>query len=68
MSELINRIQCPMGCKNALFNESTKIIVEGRNPLLLEAQGRMVIKVYTCQCCGNTFEMKQDTNSNKQVL
>jgi hypothetical protein len=68
MSELINRVQCPMGCKNALFTESTKIIVEGRNPLLLEAQGRTVIKVYTCQCCGNTFEMKQNNQSQKNIL
>lgn len=66
MSDLINRIKCPMGCSNAIFTETTKVIKEGKNPLLLEG-ANTVVKVYKCQCCGNTFEMKQP-NSSKQVL
>ena len=66
MNELLNRVQCPMGCKNSLFTETTKVIKEGKIPLLLEG-ANTVVKVYTCQCCGNTFEMKQQ-NHNKKVL
>lgn len=67
MSDLINRITCPMGCQNALFTETTKIINEGNNSLLLENNGKTIIKSYTCQCCGNKFEMKQN-NSQKNIL
>lgn len=70
MSELINRIKCPMGCSNSLFTESTKVITENSDPLLLESgkQSKAIIKTYTCHCCGNTFEMKQQNQGDKFVL
>jgi len=69
MSDLINRIKCPMGCNNAIFTETTKIINEGKSPLLLEGNSpKTIIKVYKCQCCGNVFEMKQANTSGKVIL
>ena len=69
MSDLINRITCPMGCNNSLFTETTKIVNENKTPLLLESDRnqKIIIKTYTCNCCGNTFEMKKPT-SNKFLL
>ncbi len=68
MNDLLTRVKCPMGCSNSLFTETTKIIKKSSNSLLLESgkESKSVIKVYTCQCCGNTFEMKQ--NSGKNIL
>ncbi len=66
MNELLTRVKCPMGCSNSMFTESTKIIKESGNPLLLESgkEKKSVIKIYTCQCCGNTFEMRQPGGKN----
>lgn len=66
MNELLTRVKCPMGCANSLFTETTKIIKESDNSLLLESgkNSKSIIKSYTCQCCGNTFEMKQSSGKN----
>lgn len=70
MSELIQRVKCPMGCVNSIFTEQTKIINEGNNDLLLEGQPtpQRKIKIYTCQCCGNIFEMQDRNSSGRFVL
>lgn len=61
---LINKINCPRGCKNSIFMESTKTLNEGSSNLLLEGGGSgkspVIIKSYTCQCCGVSFEMRQE--------
>lgn len=66
MSDLLQRIKCPMGCSNSVFSESTKIIKENLNNLLLESgkSNSIKIKSYTCHCCGNSFEIRE-TTSNK---
>ncbi len=66
MNELLTRIKCPMGCQNSIFTESTKIVQKSSNSLLLESEkeNKVIIKVYTCQCCGNTFEMVQSDRKN----
>jgi len=70
MNELINRVQCPMGCSNSLFTETTKVLNENSNSLLLEGERpkKTIIKVYTCHCCGNVFEMKQQNQSDRFLL
>lgn len=69
MSELINKINCPNGCNNPIFTESTKTIVENSVTLLNEGPNYQPkvkkIKVYNCNCCGSTFEVYQ---SNKNIL
>lgn len=60
---LINKINCPKGCKNSIFMESTRTLNEGNSNLLLEGghpSAPIVIKSYTCQCCGASFEMRQE--------
>lgn len=60
---LINKINCPRGCKNSMFMESTKVLNEGNSNLLLEGggiHGSVVVKSYTCQCCGTSFDMRQE--------
>jgi hypothetical protein len=66
MSDLINRVNCPNGCKNPIFTESVRIITENNNRLLNESAGAPSqakrVKVYNCTCCGQTFEMHQNPN------
>ena len=68
MSELINKIKCPMGCSSSTFSESTKTINESKDSLLLEGNNSSskTVKSYTCHCCGNTFDMTK--KSDKTVL
>lgn len=67
MPELMNRVNCPNGCKNPIFTESTKTIVENGNRLLNESSGAAPsikkVKIYNCSCCNQTFEMHQSPNS-----
>jgi transcription elongation factor Elf1 len=65
---LIQKMNCPYGCKNAVFGESTKMINENSN-LLLEGNldKSIMVKVYTCKCCGNTFETKMP-HAGKYVI
>ena len=67
MSDLINRVNCPNGCKNPIFTESVKTITENNSRLLNESAGAPSqvkrVKVYSCTCCGQTFEMHQNPNN-----
>lgn len=71
MSELINRVNCPNGCKNPIFTESVKTIVENNNRLLNESAGKYPqtrkVKIYNCNCCGQTFELHQNTGGRLLV-
>lgn len=68
MSDLINKVNCPNGCKNPIFTESTKIIRENSYQLLNEAAHNpsnvKKIKVYSCTCCGSIFELYQKSQNN----
>lgn len=68
MSDLLNKINCPNGCKNAMFTESTKTVVENSFQLLnessLQKPNLKKIKIYNCMCCGSTFEVYQKQNNN----
>lgn len=71
MSDLINKINCPNGCQNPIFTESTKIIKENSYQLLNESQNQSQnvkkLKIYSCNCCGLTFEIHQNSN-NRLIL
>lgn len=68
MSDLINKVNCPNGCKNPIFTESVKTVVENSYQLLNESSNQQSkikkIKIYNCTCCGSTFELHQKTNNN----
>lgn len=70
MSELISKINCPNGCVNPIFTESVKTIVENNVRLLNESSNNhpqtKKVKIYSCSCCGNTFEIYQ--NPGKGLL
>lgn len=73
MSELISRVKCPMGCQNSMFTERVKLVTNPNSNLLQETgiQAPSVkVKVYTCQCCGQTFEMTESIlkSNGKQIL
>lgn len=71
MSELLNRVKCPMGCNNANITETTKVISNPNSNLLLEnpKEGNVMrVKVYTCHCCGNTFEMQNRLFGDGRVI
>lgn len=67
MSDLLNRVNCPNGCKNPIFTESVKTIVENNNRLLNESSSTVPpikkVKIYNCNCCGQTFELHQNHNN-----
>ena len=73
---LIPKLRCPYGCptENAVFTESRKTIPVANSYLLLEGNKTstlpavQTIKVYTCHCCGNTFETYQPNSDGRQVL
>jgi hypothetical protein len=68
MSDLINKVNCPNGCQNPIFTESVKVISENPYQLLNESQNQSKnvkrLKVYSCTCCGLTFEIHQKSNNN----
>lgn len=68
MSDLINKINCPSGCSNPIFTESVKTIVENNSQLLNESSNQQPrvkkVKVYSCTCCGSTFELYQKSANN----
>jgi rubrerythrin len=66
---LIQKMRCPRGCENAIFSESVKVLQAIPSNLLLEGQSPTIeqVKVYTCNCCGNTFETKEKSDG-KLVL
>ena len=71
MSDLINRVKCPMGCATGMISEQVKVINESPSNMLLEGQPQnkqLRIKVYTCHCCGNVFEMQQRNVDGRFIL
>ena len=73
MKDLLTRVKCPMGCQNSIFTERTKV-VSNPNTNLLQETGTIPavqrVKVYTCQCCGKSFEMSesQGRSDGKMIL
>ena len=67
MSELLLRVKCPMGCENSTITEMVKTIKLPNSNLLLE-EGSQKIKVYTCQCCGKTFEINESPAPNGRMI
>ncbi len=60
----IERVSCPFGCVNSIMLESTRKVVTGGSNLLLDsskssAPTTEIVKVYSCNCCGRSFESKQ---------
>ena len=70
---IIQKINCPYGCERATFTESTETIVEANNNLLLESDKKETqklkkVKIYTCNCCGRTFQVPLESTDNSQNL
>jgi hypothetical protein len=71
---LIQKLSCPFGCKNSIFAESTRTVASPNSNLLFDAQRQAAptvekVKVYQCQCCGNTFETHAPaTNGGRMIL
>jgi hypothetical protein len=70
---LIQKMKCPRGCESATFLESVKTVIENGSNLLLDSQNQSQqntknIKVYTCNCCHNSFEISENSVSGKMVL
>jgi hypothetical protein len=58
---IIQKMQCPYGCKDSVFLESTKRVSENGGNLLLDSSSQdskvvKQVKVYTCNCCHKSFE------------
>ncbi len=68
MNDLLTRVKCPMGCTNSIFTERTKTVTNPNANLLLEGVNSIKVKVYTCQCCGNAFEIQESHSNKRQVL
>lgn len=70
---LIENMNCPRGCANATFLESTKTVPQPNSKMLLDSDGQQPqqarkVKVYTCNCCNNTFEIPERNSAGKHVL
>jgi hypothetical protein len=73
MNELISKVRCPKGCQNSRLSERTKTVTNPSSNLLQEAgveSPSVKVKVYTCQCCGQSFEMSESNSvpAGKQIL
>jgi hypothetical protein len=69
---LIQKMNCPQGCKSATFLESVKTIINNNSNLLLDSNNQSTeqtksVKVYTCNCCHNSFEIPQN-NIGRVIL
>ena len=70
---IIQKMKCPQGCEESTFLESVKTVIDNNSNLLLdsEKQSKQVsksVKVYTCNCCHNSFEIPEINNSSRMVL
>ncbi len=71
---LIEKLICPKGCEKSNFTVDENVINENTNNLSLEGgrsnRSRRINKKkstsYTCNCCGTTFEIKE--NESKVIL
>ena len=68
---LIEKIICPHGCSGQL-NETTKTVITGNSNLLLDSSKSTapvteIVKVYSCNCCGRSFEYKQQTEGRTVI-
>ena len=69
---LIERVNCPYGCVNSTMLESTKNVITGNSNLLLDSSKSSspvteTVKVYSCTCCGRSFETKQQTEGRTVI-
>ena len=70
---LLQKLQCPQGCTNSIILETFRTVqTNGNSNLLLDSvstpQRTEQVKVYICQCCGNSFETHQKSEDNRIVL
>lgn len=71
---LLQKLVCPFGCPpSAIFAESTKTVTTPNSNLLLDSRKQATqviekVKVYTCQCCKNTFETHQASSDNGRII
>jgi hypothetical protein len=70
---IVKKMKCPQGCENTTFLESVKSVNTSNQDLLLDSQksnssNSQKVKVYTCSCCHNSFEIKENSNSGRMVL
>jgi len=69
---IVQKMKCPHGCENTTFLESVKSVNTSNDNLLLDSQksnmSSQKVKVYTCSCCHNSFEIKENSNSGRMVL
>ena len=70
---IVQKMKCPHGCEETTFLESIKSVNTSNQNLLLDSQksnsnNLQKVKVYTCNCCHNSFEIKENNNSGKIVL
>ncbi len=64
---LIEKVSCPYGCVNSVMSESTRRVTTGKSNLLLDSSKSEspiteIVKVYSCNCCGRSFESHQPSN------
>jgi len=70
---IVQKMKCPHGCEETTFLESVKSVNTSNQNLLLDSQksnsnNLQKVKVYTCSCCHNSFEIKENNNSGRMVL
>lgn len=69
---LLEKINCPFGCQNSVMSESTKKVFAGSSNLLLDSSKSNtsiteIVKVYSCNCCGRSFESKQQSEGKTVI-
>lgn len=69
---LIERVNCPFGCHNSTMVESIKRVITGNSNLLLDATKSEsniteIVKVYSCSCCGRSFESHEPSNGRMVI-
>lgn len=70
---LISKVSCPYGCVNSVMSETTKRVVTGNSNLLLDSAHANttvteVVKVYSCTCCGKSFESHQPQSTDGRMV
>jgi len=70
---ILQKMHCPHGCESSTFLESTKTVADPNASLLLDSNGQQStgsknVKVYTCNCCHNSFEITEESKGGRMVL